>query len=87
MGSAVPMTVLDAGGFVGRLRMKGRQEKQRYKDQNPCREREIRRFRYDVSKNMIAHDCLPKQPDRYNTWEWRVEFAIHDLIYIFVSYF
>ncbi|MFL4977898.1 MAG: hypothetical protein ACJ8FV_05430, partial [Xanthobacteraceae bacterium] len=30
------------------LRMKGRQEKQRYKDQSRCREREICRFRYDI---------------------------------------
>jgi hypothetical protein len=70
------------------LWMKGRQEKQRYKDQSRCHEREIRRFRYYISKNMIAHDCLPKlvQWARLVMWEWCVEFTIHDL-YFFISCF
>jgi hypothetical protein len=54
------VTVLCVVRVVIGLRVKGRQEKQRYKDQSRRREREIRCFRYDIGKNMIAHDRLPQ---------------------------
>jgi hypothetical protein len=40
--------------------MESRQEKQRQKDQNCCRESEIRRFGYEIDKRMTALEMSSK---------------------------